>query len=74
MSIVSRDIDKNGLKDIIVAGNFYDFTPGMGRQDASPGLLLINKSRNEFKTVDPSRSGIVIDGQVREMSWIELGN
>lgn len=74
MSIVSRDINMDGLKDIIVAGNFYGFTPGMGRQDASLGLLLINKGGNYFETVDPSRSGIIIDGQVRDMSWIELEN
>ncbi|MCK4750322.1 MAG: hypothetical protein KAT15_24870, partial [Bacteroidales bacterium] len=74
MSIVSRDIDKDGLKDIIVAGNFYGFTPGMGRQDASIGLLLINKGENDFESIDPSRSGIVIEGQVRNMSWIDLAN
>lgn len=71
-SMLSVDINKDGLKDIIVAGNFYDFTPPMGRQDASMGLLLVNKGENKFVALSPDKSGISIDGQVRKMGWIDL--
>jgi hypothetical protein len=70
MSITSRDIDNDGKKDVILAGNFYDFNPGMGRQDASHGLLLLNKGNNKFKTLPYTKSGIRIEGQVRNMDWI----
>lgn len=69
-SFTSKDIDNDGNKDVILAGNFYGFYPGMGRQDASQGLLLLNKGKNKFKAVPNSISGIQIEGQVRNMDWI----
>lgn len=70
MSIVSRDVDEDGLKDVIIAGNFYNFNPGMGRQDASHGLLLLNKGNNKFDPAPYGKSGIRIEGQVKNMEWI----
>ena len=74
MSMVSWDINGDGLKDLITGGNFYGFTPGMGVQDASHGLVLINKESGEFETVDHNRSGMMIEGQIRDMDLITLVN
>lgn len=70
MDIVSKDVNNDGLKDMILAGNFYDFYPVMGRQDANHGLLLLQIGNNRFKTVPFEKSGIRIEGQVRDMDWI----
>ena len=70
MSIVSKDINEDGLKDVILGGNFYGFNPGMGRQDASRGLLLLNKGNNKFVPAPFEKSGINIKGQVKNMKWI----
>ena len=70
MSILSKDIDGDGLKDVLLAGNFYDFNPGMGRQDASRGLLLLNKGDNQFEPVPYNKSGLRIEGQVKNMEWL----
>ena len=70
MSILSKDINKDGLKDVILGGNFYDFNPGMGRQDASRGLLLLNKGDNMFDPIPYGESGIGIEGQVKNIEWL----
>ena len=41
-------------KDVILAGNFYDFNLGRTRQDTSYGLLLPNQGKNKFKAVPNS--------------------
>ncbi len=73
-NMVVHDVNKDGLKDIILGGNFYDFMPGMGTQDASHGLLLINTGKNRFEAINHRESGILLEGQVRAMDWIELAN
>lgn len=74
MSMVVRDLNKDGLKDLVIGGNFYGFMPGMGRQDASHGLLLVNKGNNEFEPIDHKVSGILINGQIRNMDWVNLAD
>ncbi len=72
MSLASVDIDKDGLMDIVAGGNFYGLTPGMGRQDASHGLLLRNTGNGQFAPVKHTQSGINIIGQVRKIDWLKL--
>ena len=74
MSMITKDFNKDGLKDVIVAGNFYGFNPGMGRQDASYGTLLMNMGKNTFKPISYKKSGIRIEGQVRNMKWINMAD
>ena len=74
MSMLSLDVNEDGLKDIVIGGNFYGFTPGMGIQDASHGLLLVNKGSNEFEPIEHNQSGIMMEGQIRDMDWITLSN
>ena len=73
-SLVARDLNEDGLKDLVIGGNFDGFMPGMGRQDASHGLLLVNKGNNEFEPIDHKTSGIRIEGQIRDMDWINLAD
>ncbi|MCG8308453.1 MAG: VCBS repeat-containing protein [Cytophagales bacterium] len=72
MRLVSGDVDGDGFKDLVLGGNFHGFTPGMGRQDASHGLLLLNKRGEGFESEGHVRSGIRVKGQVRAMEWIPL--
>lgn len=73
-AMVARDIDSDGRKDLLAAGNFNDFMPGMGRQDASHGLLLLNQGDVPFKALSKSISGVDVRGQVRGMSWLTLAD
>ena len=74
MSMETIDFDKDGLKDIICAGNFHAFTPGLGQQDASYGILLHNRGNGKFHPINNIQSGINISGQVREIQWLKSLN
>ncbi len=39
-AIAVSDFDGDGLEDALLAGNFYDAQPAIGRMDASTGLVL----------------------------------
>lgn len=64
---VADDFDGDGYTDLLLAGNFYGVTPAFGRYDASFGLLLRGGGDGRFVAVDPERSGLVIEGEVRNV-------
>ena len=65
--IVIDDFDKDGIKDILLSGNFYPYRVQLGQADASLGLLLTGDGKGNFKAVSPYESGLYIDGDVRNM-------
>ena len=67
---VASDFDGDGKTDLVVAGNFFDVSPMLGRYDASYGLLLHGDGQGNFTAIDPQRSGVSIDGQVRDMKLV----
>lgn len=68
---VADDFDKDGVKDILLSGNFYPYRTQLGRCDASLGVLLKGKGSREFEAVDPASSGCYIDGDVRGMTELK---
>ena len=64
------DLNADGFKDIIGAGNFYHLVPPLGRQDASIGFVGINDRAGNFTIMDHDLSGLILDGEVREMKWL----
>ena len=64
---LAGDFDGDGKTDLLVGGNFYGVTPMLGRYDASYGLMLRGDGKGAFTPVDMERSGLVIDGQVRDL-------
>ena len=71
---LAEDFDGDGWADLIVGGNFYGVTPMLGRYDASYGLLLKGSGDGRFTSVDMSESGLVIDGQVRDLKALRGAN
>jgi len=71
---LAEDIDGDGRTDLLVGGNFYGVTPMLGRYDASYGLLLKGTGDGRFTSVDMSESGLVIDGQVRDLKALRGAN
>jgi hypothetical protein len=61
---VADDFDGDGLKDILVAGNFFPYRTQLGRDDAGLGMLLKGTGR-EFRAIDPALSGCYIGGDTR---------
>jgi hypothetical protein len=66
------DINNDGLKDIIVGGNYTGFIPQLGMIDASRGNVLLNKGKAQFKVLTNQESGFVMNGEVKQISPIKI--
>ena len=64
------DINQDGHDDILLAGNFYDVKPEMGRFDASDGITLIGNGNGEFSYLPNIESGFCVKGQTRHLKKI----
>ena len=64
---LAGDYDGDGRTDLLVAGNFFGVPPLRGRYDASYGLLLRGLGDGRFEPVAMERSGVAIEGQVRDL-------
>lgn len=65
------DVNADGKKDVLTAGNFYPMNIQMGRQDASYGLLLETDGKNNFTAIPAFRSGFSVRGEVRALRFIK---
>ena len=73
-SIVSEDVDGDGNMDLVVAGNEYQTAYSTGRYDASYGLVLRGNGKGNFTALNPVTSGLIIDGDVKDMKMIHAKN
>jgi hypothetical protein len=64
---LADDFDGDGRTDLLLAGNFHGVPPVLGRYDASYGVLLRGSGEGRFTAVEMERSGLAIDGQVRDL-------
>ncbi|HKZ68186.1 MAG TPA: VCBS repeat-containing protein [Chitinophagaceae bacterium] len=71
-SIVADDIDGDGNTDLIIAGNEYQAAANIGRYDASYGLLMKGNGKGNFMPVNMVESGIIIDGDVKDMKMVSI--
>ncbi|MBC7628762.1 VCBS repeat-containing protein, partial [Ferruginibacter sp.] len=71
--IAVSDYDGDGKQDILLGGNFYQSKPEVGIYDASYGLLLKGDGKGNFKAVNEKQSGILVKGQVRNITNIKAG-
>ena len=69
-AITCYDINKDGLKDIILGGNYTGFVPQLGAIDASRGDVLLNKGKGKFKVLSSQESGFKMNGELRQISPI----
>lgn len=64
-TIAILDYDKDGNKDLILAGNLNKSRLKFGKYDANYGLLLRGDGKGEFASVPQRRSGFNLQGDVR---------
>ncbi|GAA4425438.1 VCBS repeat-containing protein [Pontibacter saemangeumensis] len=72
--IETLDYNQDGHLDILLAGNFFDVLPEIGRYDANYGLLLEGKGRGKFEVKPPKETGFFTKGQVRKMQQVTGAN
>ena len=72
--IIYDDFDKDGINDIVVAGNLYNSEIETPRGDAGQGLFLKGDGMGGFIPVRGYNSGLFISGDVKKIKPINLGN
>ena len=72
-AILCTDINGDGIPDMMVAGNEYQAQVMPGRYDASYGLLLTGDGAGHFQAVAPVTSGLVLEGDVKDLKLITVG-
>jgi hypothetical protein len=73
-SILISDVDKDGSKDLILAGNFYPVEVEAIRNDAGIGIWLKGNGSGEFESIPFKNCGLYIDGDVTDMEYITINN
>jgi hypothetical protein len=71
---VVDDINNDGNKDILAAGNFFDLLPQFCSVDASYGNLLLGNGKGGFIVATPQQSGISINGQIKQVLPLQMKN
>ncbi len=73
--ILIDDFNKDGKKEILVAGNLYTSEVETTRNDASYGSLIsFNEDMTELNAQKPSESGLFIKGDCKKIDEITIGN
>jgi enediyne biosynthesis protein E4 len=65
--ILCEDVNKDGMKDMLMFGNEFNFKPQFSRQDANHGLVLLGNKRLNFDLESYQKSGLLIREQVRHI-------
>lgn len=73
-AIICSDLDGDGNKDILLAGNEYQAEVMRGRYDASYGCYLRGNGKFAFTAIPPVQSGFIVDGDVKDMALITMAD
>ena len=70
--IIIKDVDKDGILDLIIAGNMYGSEIETSRNDAGVGLFLKGKGDCSFQAIPMFQSGLSLPYDVKELKEIKL--
>lgn len=71
--IEAWDSNKDGLPDLLLAGNFYGNRTRFGRSDALPPLLLQNKGKLQYTYMGPDKTGLFLWQQTKSAALLNGG-
>ncbi len=69
-AIKSVDINGDGKKDLILAGNNSWTRIRYGRYNANHGIVLTGNGKGDFSYMSPVQSGITVRGDVRSLEYL----
>ena len=69
-AILAEDLDGDGYKDLLLAGNEYQADVMIGRYDASYGTVLMGSREKTFNALPLSKSGFILNGDIKSMVLI----
>jgi len=70
--ILVEDFNSDGNLDVTVAGNLYASEVETPRNDGGFGYYLEGDGKGSFKAIAPTKSGVFIDGDTKDMSKIKV--
>ena len=71
--IVMEDFDRDGKKDILLAGNNTWTRIKFGRYSANHGVVLLGDGKNNFTYLPQLKSGLTLKGNVKNLKLIHAG-
>ena len=73
-TICTTDVNKDGVLDIILAGNQYGFKPQFGRLDSNYGSVLLGNKNGTYTWTPYNKSSFYMKGQVKHIQKIKNKN
>ncbi len=71
-SILGYDLDNDGAKDLIVAGNLFASEIETPRNDAGYGMVLKNNGDGYFQTINSNTTGLFMSQDVKNLNFINI--
>ena len=68
------DVNKDGILDLILGGNQYEFKPQFGRLDANHGSVLLGSKKGDFTWLSYANSGFFLTGEVQKIKTVKNKN
>jgi len=73
-TICTLDVNKDGILDIILGGNQYEFKPQFGRLDSNFGSVLLGSKNGTYTWTSYAKSGFYLKGEVKHIQKIKNKN
>jgi hypothetical protein len=70
---ISKDLNGDGIEDLILAGNIYETEVETPRLDALSGVVLFSNGEGAYTAVPRTKSGLYMKGNVKSLKSIETG-
>jgi len=71
-AICCADVDGDGTTDLVL-GEMSWLSAAVWKAGCQPGHVLLNKGRGRFEWLYPDRSGLQLDGQIRDIVPLKEG-
>ena len=72
--IACTDVNNDGYKDLIMAGNDFEYKPQYSRLDANYGSLLLGNGKMDFEWQNYTKSGFFIRDEVKHLAILKDKN
>ena len=70
--IIVKDVNGDGLKDIVSAGNFFGSEVETVRYDSNYGSVVMNNGNNNYSVLPLAKSGLALKTDVRDLQTVNV--
>ncbi len=67
LSVITKDVNKDGFEDLVVIGNIYETEVETPRYDAGNGVVLLSNQKDGYTALSSSQSGLYIEGNAKNL-------